>query len=89
MARRRDATSGALTLVNTLWALAVGTYMLWWIRTDLYPHLVADGSLEGDLTTLLFAFALGVVLAAPSVFKSRSVDLIEAAKEWRKTRDVE
>lgn len=84
--KKRDASGAALTIVNTVWALVIGTLMLRWIQTDLYPHLIADGSLDGDLVTLGVTFAVSVVLAVPSVFKSRVVNLLEATKEWNKVR---
>lgn len=79
----KDATGRTVAVINTAWAMLVGTAVIWWIRTDLYPHLIEDGSLEGDVAVLVGAFAIGVVMAAPSVFKTRAVDLIESWKEWR------
>lgn len=81
--KNADATGNAVKVVNAMWALVVGTLMLNWIRTDLYPHLIDDGSLAGDYGVLLGAFAIAVVMAAPSVFKSRAVDFMEAVKAWR------
>jgi hypothetical protein len=81
--KKRTATGRTMMVVTGMWALVVGTIMLQWLKDDLYPHLVADGSLEGDYPALLGAFALAVVMAAPSVFKERAVSLIEAYKEWK------
>ena len=84
---KKSATAGTMTVVNTVWALAVGSLMLRWIVTDLYPHMIADGSLEGDVPPLVGAFALAVLVAAPSLFKARAADALEVWKEYRSRRD--
>jgi ferric-dicitrate binding protein FerR (iron transport regulator) len=81
--KKRTATGRTMVVVTGVWALVVGTIMLQWLKDDLYPHLIADGSLEGDYPALLGAFAIAVVLSVPNVFKSRFVTLIEAYKEWK------
>ena len=80
---KKKATGGTLGIINTVWAMIVGTLMLWWVKTDLYPHLIADGSLDGDIVTLGGTFLVAILLAAPSLFKSRVADALEAFKEWK------
>lgn len=80
---KKDATGKTMPIVYGVWAMVIGTAVIWWIKAELYPDLVADGSLDGDWPILLGAFALGVVVAAPSVFMSRAANFIEAVKDWR------
>lgn len=83
-------TGKTLAIVNGLWALVVGTLVLRWVQSDLWPHLISDGTFEGsDYGVLLGAFSVGVVVAAPSVFKTRVVDFVEAVKAWRGARKGE
>ena len=81
--QRKLVSDSTLALVNGAWALIVGSLMVWWIYSDLYPHLVSDGSLEGDLLVLGGSFAVAVILAVPSVFKTRFAAGLQAVKEWR------
>lgn len=83
---KKKATGKTMPIVYAIWALVVGTAFLWWIHDQLWPVLIEDGSLEGDILILAVAGAVGVVIAAPSVFMSRAASLIEAWKEYRGTR---
>ena len=80
---KREASSGTIAAVNAIWAVVMGSVMVWAIYERVLVHLLPDGLTVPEMVFIVVNVFLGLGIAFPSKAKALFADAIEAYKAWK------
>ena len=83
MGKAKGWDTGTLRMVQTLWALGVGTGIIAAAIFYVFPHLLEDGLIRDDILFIAGMGAFGACVAFPSVVMQVLGSVVNAYRTWR------